>query len=65
MADGPRAEVRNEEELELFEKKGVLVHRYSRILQELETSKSQVNSTAGNILEILRFAKKGYPNQTK
>ena len=52
------AEVRHEIELELFEKKGIVVHRYKDILEELETSSSQVNSTAGNILEILRYIKK-------
>mgnify|MGYP001314095174 FL=1 len=52
------AEMRHEIELELFEKKGIVVHRYKDILEELETSNSQVNSTAGNILEILRYIKK-------
>jgi len=52
------AEVRHDFELELFKKKGVVVHRYEDILKELEASSSQVNSTAGNIVEILRYMKK-------
>ena len=49
------AEVRHDIELKLFEQKGVRVHRYKDILRELGNSKSQVNSTAGNIVEILRY----------
>ncbi len=52
------AEVRHEVELELFKEKGIVVHRYKDILKELEASKSQVNSTAGTIVEILRYMKK-------
>ena len=51
-------EVRHDFELELFKKKGVVVHRYEDILKELDASSSQVNSTAGNIVEILRYMKK-------
>ena len=52
------AEVRHEIELELFEKKGIAVHSYRDILNELYNSKSQVNSTAGGIVEILRYFNK-------
>jgi hypothetical protein len=51
------AEVRHEIELELFKRKGIIVHRYKDILTELGDSKSQVNSIAGNIVEILRYLK--------
>jgi hypothetical protein len=49
------AEVRHDAELALFEQKGVRVHRYKDILKELSESKSQVNSTAGTIVEIMRY----------
>ena len=52
------AEARHKEELELFEQKGIKVYRYKDILNELENSDSQVNSTAGNIVEIMRYLKK-------
>ena len=52
------AEAKHKEELELFEQKGIKVYRYKDILNELEISDSQVNSTAGNIIEIIRYLKK-------
>jgi predicted esterase YcpF (UPF0227 family) len=52
------AEVRDERELTLLEQKGVEVLRYKNLLEELAETKTQVNSTAGNIVEILRYAKK-------
>lgn len=52
------AEVRHDAELELFADKGVKVFRYVDILEELNASKAQVNSTAGNIVEILRYMQK-------
>jgi hypothetical protein len=51
------AEVKHDIELEMFKQKGVIVHRYKDILNELGSAKSQVNSTAGNIVEILRYLK--------
>ena len=51
------AEVRDNIEIELFEKKGVTVYRYKNILAALKASNSQVNSTAGDIVEILRYIK--------
>lgn len=52
------AEVRDEGELKLLEQKGVEVLRYKDLLDELAVTKTQVNSTAGNIVEILRYANK-------
>lgn len=49
------AEVKHEVELELFAQKGITIYRYKDILVDLGASKSQVNSTAGNIIEILRY----------
>jgi hypothetical protein len=51
------AEVRHEQELEFFRKNGIRVFRYKDILEELASGSSQVNSTAGTIVEILRYAK--------
>jgi hypothetical protein len=52
------AEVRAVEELDLLEQKGVKILRYRDLLDELASAKTQVNSTAGNIVEILRYANK-------
>ncbi len=52
------AEARHKEELELFKQKGIKIFHYKDILNELENSDSQVNSTAGNIIEIMRYLKK-------
>ena len=52
------AEARHKVELDHFKNKGITVYRYKDILKELEESVSQVNSTAGNILEILRYIKR-------
>ena len=52
------AEARHEKEIKLFKQKGILIYRYKDILNELENSDSQVNSTAGNIIEIIRYLKK-------
>ena len=52
------AEVRHEDELNMFEKRNVQVLRYKELLVQLASSKTQVNSTAGNIIEILRYANK-------
>lgn len=49
------AEVRYPEELDLLREKGVDVHRYKDVLGELSSSNAQVNSTAGTIVEILRY----------
>ena len=49
------AEVRHERELELFAEKGLTVYRYKDVLAELSDATSQVNSTAGSIIEILRY----------
>jgi len=51
------AEVRHQSELEVFERKGIKIYRYKDILEELSRSKSQVNSTAGTIVEIIRYIK--------
>ena len=56
------AEARHEQEIKLFKEKGIRVYRYKEILGELEATTSQVNSTAGNILEILRYMKKADKN---
>ena len=47
---------RHKEELELLNKR-IKVYRYKDILNELENSDSQVNSTAGNIVEKALFKK--------
>ena len=52
------AEARHKVELDHFKNKGITVYRYKDILKELEESVSQVNSTAGNILEIMRYIKR-------
>ena len=52
------AEARYKVELDHFKNKEITVYRYKDILKELEESVSQVNSTAGNILEILRYIKR-------
>ena len=52
------AEARHKEELELFKQKEIKIFHYKDILNELENSDSQVNSTAGNIIEIMRYLKK-------
>ena len=52
------AEARHKVELDHFKNKGITVYRYKDILKELEESVSQVNSTAGNIIEILRYIKR-------
>jgi len=49
------AEVKHTVELDLLKSKGVNVHRYKDILVELANSNAQVNSTAGTIVEILRY----------
>lgn len=49
------AEVRHDAELEVFARKGIQIYRYKDILDELSRSKSQVNSTAGTIVEIMRY----------
>lgn len=51
------AEVREPRELELLAERGVLVFRYSDIVAQLINGKSLVNSTAGTIIEILRYAR--------
>ena len=52
------AEARYKVELDHFKNKEITVYRYKDILKELEESFSQVNSTAGNIIEILRYIKR-------
>lgn len=52
------AELKHEAELELFKERGIHVVRYRDILSELAASNSQVNSTAGTIVEILRYIQK-------
>lgn len=52
------AEVKAFEELDLLQQKGVEVLRYKDLLDELASAKTQVNSTAGNIVEILRYVNK-------
>ena len=49
------ANVKHEEELALFEERGLEVVRYRDILEDLATSRTQVNSTAGHIIEMLRY----------
>ena len=51
------AEVKDEREIELLKEHGVKVFRYKDIIDSLIKEKSKVNSTAGNIVEILRYAK--------
>ena len=42
--------------VELFENKGITVYRYKAIVDHLKKSSNQeVNSTAGNIIQILRY----------
>lgn len=52
------AEVKHTIELDLLKDKGVDVHRYKDVLAELANSNAQVNSTAGTIVEILRYMEK-------
>lgn len=52
------ADVKHDVELDLLSKKGIEVHRYKDILRELVAARSQVNSTAGTIVEILRYVNK-------
>lgn len=52
------AELKDEAEIELLEQGGVEVIRYSEVIAQLESAKSQVNSTAGSIVEILRYVRK-------
>lgn len=52
------AEVRHDGELELFEQHGVHVLRYKDLLLDLVESTTQVNSNAGNIVEIVRYLKR-------
>ena len=49
------ADVKHDVELDLLRKKGIEVHRYKEILGKLVDARSQVNSTAGKIVEILRY----------
>lgn len=52
------AEVKHSLELDYLREKGVAVHRYKDVLLELSKSNAQVNSTAGTIVEILRYVNK-------
>jgi hypothetical protein len=52
------ADVKHDIELDLLREKGIEVHRYKDILRELVAARSQVNSTAGTIVEILRYVDK-------
>ena len=52
------AEVKHGVELDYLREKGVAVHRYKDVLMELANSNAQVNSTAGTIVEILRYVNK-------
>tara|TARA_R110002110_G_scaffold180305_4_gene386282 strand:- start:994 stop:1503 length:510 start_codon:yes stop_codon:yes gene_type:complete len=48
-------ELRHETEAELISKRGIKVLQYNEIIAELTEGKSMVNSTAGNIVEIIRY----------
>ena len=52
------AELKDESEIGLLEQRGIDVIRYSEVIAQLESAKSQVNSTAGSIVEILRYVRK-------
>ena len=52
------AEVRHPIELDYLKEGGVTVVRYKDVIEELVGKASIVNSNAGNIVEILRYAKK-------
>ena len=51
-------ELRHAEEAELMRERGIEVLRYNQIISELTAAKSMVNSTAGNIVEIIRYIQK-------
>ena len=57
------AELKDESEIALIEQRGIDVIRYSEVIAELEAAKSQVNSTAGSIVEILRYVRKHSPSK--
>ena len=52
------AEVKHSIELDMLESRGIKIYRYKDILNDLIGSHSYVNSTAGNIIEILRYMNK-------
>lgn len=51
------ANLKDNAELEYFVEKGVDLIGYRQILEELSGGISRVNSTAGNIVELLRYAR--------
>lgn len=51
------AKLKDETEIELLEEHGIEVIRYDSVISELQNDKSSVHSTAGNIVEILRYAR--------
>lgn len=51
-------ELRHAAEAELMRERGIEVLRYNQIISELTAAKSMVNSTAGNIVEIIRYIRK-------
>lgn len=51
------AKLKDETEIELLEDRGIEVIRYDSVISELEQAKSSVYSTAGNIVEILRYVR--------
>lgn len=52
------AELKDESEIGLLQQRRIDVIRYSEVIAQLESAKSQVNSTAGSIVEILRYVRK-------
>ena len=51
------AQLKDETEIGLLEERGIEVIRYDTVISELEDGKSSVHSTAGNIVEILRYVR--------
>ena len=49
------AQLKDETEIGLLEERGIEVIRYDTVISELEDGKSSVHSTAGNVVEILRY----------
>ena len=52
------AQLKDDTEVGLLKERGIGVIRYDQVIRELEEGNSSVHSTAGNIVEILRYVNK-------